>query len=540
MQVKRGLTVEKTASILLSWIKEASLDYKNFHLIKSFIINFEHILNFSLNMQLHQWIFLDAWLVKYLSSCYYPDMTAAFDILLITLEKVKNPDSWSLWSQSFRNYVYPALKQVIHTHNAPGSIGKIAGKMCLLIPQLYTDIFNYFTGDNIPPKIGLNFLTVVLTDFPNSCILNSQQEIAVVQMWIKICLLITEPCGALTEIVTKLDYFPLKLKSHVNTSQDPITALIEYLGSDLKSHRQSNNINKLCEVSFGRIDKWLNQCLTHPDNEQVVLRIYTCVSLAFLHCGPLLYNRNSCSSVLTKLIECLLLPSEVLLGKTPHEYVLNSVKKTWNLFYEGLVLLKDDTDMFLERTLRDLITKYMNHFSTSDSPVLKSLQNEVTAEVVLEKISNSYFKHPVKESDGNLIKVIKILCDTVQSTTSVALLRLVITKTLCGLFELVIFHPQRNLAINLIKVICFSPLYPQIKQEFSGCIISTTERHLGFNATNYFQLMYILAKFVPSDVRNLIETISRQVATVEQLKGVGYDVNLRYQLDKLENIVKVT
>ncbi|XP_056630589.1 protein MMS22-like [Diorhabda sublineata] len=539
MQVQRGLSIEKTSPLLLTWIQEASLDNKKFHLIKTFITNFEHILNISIHMNLHQWILLNTWLIKYLSSCYYADMTNALEILLYTLGKVESPDSWSVWCSSFQNYVYPMLKQISPSHNAPGTVGIIAGKLYFLIPHLSLEIFNYFTNDNISSLISSHFLTIVLAEYPSSCILNNLQEASVIQCWMKICLLNTQS-SKLTSIITKLDHFPTLLKSHINSSEDSLRGFIEYLGSDIKSHIQSNTINKLCELCFGSIDKWLPQYLNHPENESVVFRIYISLSLAFLHCGSLLYNRNRSSSPLTKLMHCLLFPSDFLLGKTPHEYVINSIKKTWHLFYEALVKLKSDSDVFLERSLRDLITKYIPYFPTTDSPIVKCLENDITAETVLEKICNCYFKHPVKERDNNLSKVIKILNDTIQSTTSVPLLKLLITKTLCGLFELVIFHPQRSLAINLIKTIIQSPLYPQVKLEFSTCVISTTEKHLNFNAINYFQLMYILAKFIPTDVKDVLKEIGQQVAIVERLRGVGYDINLRSQLEKLENAVNIT
>ncbi|XP_072399913.1 protein MMS22-like [Diabrotica undecimpunctata] len=538
MQVRRNTTLDKTAPIMLSWLQEASLDHTNHHLIKMFISNFEHILNFSPNMMLHQWTFINSWLIKYLSFCYHKDMKFTLEVILSVLEKVENPDSWPFWIRVFRDFVYPVIKQLSSIHNAPKTIGQIAGKLYLLIPHSSKEIFSYFTSDIIPPQITLSFLIIVLEDYPSTCILNAQQETDVIQCWIKVCLLSSEPYSALTKIVTKFDTFPMHLKSYINSSEDPLRALVEYLGSDIKTHIQSSSIQKFCEVCFGNIDKWLPQYLNHPENESIVFKLYISISFAFLHCGALLYNRNKSSSPLTRMVQCMLLSSDFLLGKPPHEFVLNSIKKTWHIFYESLVKLKSDSDMYIDRTLRDMLTKYMSHFPSNNSPVLKCIENEMTADVILEKICTSYFKHPVKESENNLLKVIKMLNDIVQSTTSVTLLRLITSKTLCGLFELVIMHSQRSVAINLIKVITQSPLYPQVRTDFASSIISTTEKHLGFNANNYFQLMYILVKFIPSDISGVLEKIGEQVTSTEKLRGVGYDYNLRSQLEKLRTSVK--
>lgn len=343
----------------------------------------------------------------------------------------------------------------------------------------------------------------------------------------------------LTLNVIKLDCFPATLETHIRTSRDPVYAFIEYLGSDVKQHAHSNSIIKLCEACFGQIDRWLGQYLARPEDETVVLRIYTCVSLAFLHCGPLLYDRNKSTSPLTKLVQVLLLPTDFLIGKkVPHAFVLNAVKKTWHVFFEAVVKLNRDSDTFLERTLRDMILKYIQYFSTGDSPIIKCLENPATAPILLDKVSNFYLKHPVKESDANTLKVLKILSDFVQSTTSLPLMRLVITRCLYGLFEVVIFHAQRNVALSVIKVVTCSPLYPQVKEDFANSVIAVTEKHLAFNTVNYFQLMYILAKFIPADVRGLLGNVKQHISNVERMRGVGFDKNLRMQFEKLESAVQ--
>lgn len=200
--------------------------------------------------------------------------------------------------------------------------------------------------------------------------------------------------------------------------------------------------------------------------------------------------------------------------------------------------MNTDSDMFLERSLRDMITKYMQYFSTSDSPIIKCIQNETTAPVALDKICNSYMRHPVKEPDANILKILKILADIAESTTSEILMRLIVTKTLYGLFEVVIFHAQRNTAINVIRIITVSQTYSQVRTEFNDVIVAITEKHMAFNTINYFQLMYILAKFIPNDVKNLLPRVKQQVVNVERLRGVGFDKNLRVQFEKLENVLK--
>lgn len=534
-----GRDLERAALLMVQMLHDAVNDQKLFHLIKDFIENFEHIINYSTNYQLHQWLLIGPWLSKYLAVCYHSDLKIALNILLSTLEKVNNADSWPVWKPAFRDCIYPSLKQIAGAPTIPDSVGKIAGKLCLLMPQVTNDAFNFFNSETMLPRVSCRFLGEVLADFPNSFILTKSQESVVLQSWVKICLSTTDLYEHLTLNVIKLDCFPATLKTHISMSRDPIYAFIEYLGSDIKQHSHSSNMIKLCEICFGQIDRWLGLYLAQPEDETMVFRIYTCISLAFLHCGSLLYDRNKSTSPLTKLVQVLLLPIDFLIGKkAPHAFVLNAVKKTWHIFFEAIVKINSDSDTFLERTLRDMILKYMQYFSTGDSPIIKCLENISTAPVLLNKISSFYFKHPVKESDANILKVLKILSDFIQSTTSLLLMRLIINKCLYGLFEVVIFHSQRNVALSVIKVVTCSPLYPQVKEDFRNSVIAITEKHLAFNTINYFQLMYILAKFIPADVKHLLGNVKQHISNVERMRGVGFDKNLRTQFEKLESAVE--
>ncbi|KAJ8922328.1 hypothetical protein NQ315_004271 [Exocentrus adspersus] len=538
--VSENRDLKTVTPLMLRMLHEAVNDSSWFYLVKDFIENFKSIISSSTSYQLHQWLLIDDWLTQYLKSCYYSDLKSTLGVLLLTLEKVDKADFWPLWEGRFRDCIYPSLKQTM-SGSSPMSdtTGKIAGKLCRLMPNLTNDALNSVSGDWVPPSVSCQFLNEILTDFPNSFILTQPQISIVMQLWIKTSLLSTSSNEDLTVNVMKLDEFPLMLRSHLLASRDPICAFIEYLGSDIKQHLQSNTILKLCDICFGHIDKWLGPYLAQPEQEAVVFHIYTCLSLAFYHCGQLLYDRNKPTSPLTKLVQVLLLPTDFLIEKkVPHLFVLNAVKKTWHLFFEAIVKINCDNDTFLERTLRDMILKYMQYFPTADTPVLKCLENSLTAPVILDKVSNFYLKHPVKESDANTLKVLKILSDFVLSTTSVPLMKLIVNKCIYGLFEIVIFHAQRNVALNVIKVLVSSQLYPHVREDFSNAVICITEKHLAFNTVNYFQLMYILAKLVPSDIKKILVNIKQHISNVEKMRGVGFDRNLRTHYEKLESVVK--
>nr|CAH7723969.1 unnamed protein product [Callosobruchus chinensis] len=536
-QVKEGHDLGESHTPLLRMLQQSvGPNQKHFHLIKEFLVNFEHILSLSKNMHLKQWLLFDYGLDKYFQSCYYADLKMGLDVILQTIQKVGTPDNWPFWESTFKTHIYPMLMSLTNIKNPPAVIGTIAGKLALLSPQMSKDIIEYFNGDSLPPAIMLHFLRVLLN---NNFLLTTHQEVLVIQSWFKICLLTLESTDDLTANVLRLDLLPRLLKSHLETTDDPVRGLIEYLGREVNLNTESSNIHKLCDMTFGHASNWLHHFLTDPESEPLVFRIYTYMSLAFHYCGTLLYQKSKSTCPAIRLLQTLYFPNAFVLGKAPHSSILNAIRKSWALLFEALVKLNSDFDNFLDRTLKDMIVKYMPYFSTSDSPIISCLEKEKRCSwVILEKMYICYMKHPVKEADDNILKVLRILSNLILSTTSVSLLQLITNKVVYGLFELVIFHNQRNNALSLIKVLTNSQLYPHVSAEFRKNVVLVTEKHLAFNTVNYFQLMYALARFVPGDVKNVMDSIRQQVKEVERKRGVGFDKNLRLQFEKLENILK--
>lgn len=534
--VKEFRDLEKTAIGMKPMLQNACSDGRSFYFIRHFLFDFKYCMDLNQNMTLHQWTFFDTWLDKYLSTCSIQDLKAALDVFLCVLEILIKTDSWTFWKSVFKNNIYPPLKKIAVTFNAPEEIGKIVGMISILDLELSESIFNFFTSD-VSPKVSNQFLLVIMDDYRNKFVLSEHQKSLFVQSWIRIGLLTGELSQELTNKFLQLDIFPPSLKSYIGSSKSPLFALIEYLGSDIENHLQSTDIYKICENSFGHIDKWLTQYLYLIEDNVVIHRIFIFISLAFLHCGRLLYNRNKISTPLTKLVEVVLLPQEIMLGKPPQHTVLNAVNQTWHLFFEGLVNLNSDCDMYLERTLRDMLTKYVPFFTTADCPFIKCLNKEETAKVLMEKIAMSYFRYPVKETNTNILKVLKILKYIIESTTSISIIKIFIDKTLFSIFEFIILHPQRNAAFAVVKAVTVSPLYPQINKEFCDKVIAISEKHLAHNTNNYFQLLYIVTKFVPVDMKNLLSVIKHHVSNVERLRGVGFDKNLRMQFEKFESII---
>ncbi|XP_044258656.1 protein MMS22-like [Tribolium madens] len=531
--VRENRDIETIIQPFIKMSEEASTDQKFFHLIKTFVSDFDTIITTSTNLELHQWLLINSWIHQYMTTCYYPDLLTLLNLLLRVIERISNELLWGEWESSFKNNVYPTLKYVAGSRTAPETCGTLAAKIVTLSPSLHAEAFTFFNAENIAPKVSASFLCVILENYPNF-FLSPAQEIVALQSWVKFCLLTRDGYEQLTKNIIKLDVIPPFIKTALK-DKDPLCAFIEYVGGN-KEYSQSVTMHKLCENFFGQADRCINQFLSQPDNEGTVLRIYTCIGLAFYKIGPLLYNKHKSSCPYARLVSATVLPTELMMGKPIHTFVLQSVKKTWHLFFEATVKLNTN-DAFLDRILRDLVTKYVPHFAIVDSPMLKCLDNDTNAEIILDKLSSVFFKQPSKEPESNIFKSLKLVNDFVQSTTSEKSLKLVVNKTLYGLFEVVMFHNQRNMAINVIKSVTSSVLYPKVKSDFEDTIVSLTEKHLAFNSPNYFQLMGHLARLVPQSVKNTTPRIKQHLSNVERMRGVGYDKNLRLSLEKLEALL---
>ncbi|KAK9885828.1 hypothetical protein WA026_013698 [Henosepilachna vigintioctopunctata] len=529
---RENKNIEKITPPLVRILHHASENQNNFPIIKEFFDGFLWIVKQSSNMQLHQWTLLDTWLMKYLATCYLPDLEAAIAILLFVIGKISAEDSWSHWNNVFKENVYIVLKQIGNTSSCPAKIGELVGEISCLSPDVLSDAFTSFNADTIAYQVTEKFLCTILKNYPTNVCLTQLQERIAVQSWIRICLFSTKNYEEITSNVMRLDNIPTCIKNSMNSPTDPLVTFIDILGTNKGLFISTPVLSRFCEMCFDNLDRSLTIHLPQIKNELVILRIYTCMALALIQCGSLLYDRYKTSSPVTKLISCLLFPTEFVMGKISHPF-LDAIRKTWHLYFEGLLKLGVDNDNYIHRTLRDLISKYLPHYSVADSPIHLCLNRENTAKVILEKICSIYFKHPTREIELNVTKALKILDEYVKSSTAISLLKIVVNQTLFGLCEVYIFHNQRNLALSIIVYIVTCPFYDHLKEEILKSLLLLTEKHLAFNTKHYFNLIGILAKTIPSEIMILKESIVEKIKNIERIRGIGFDDNLRSHLASL-------
>lgn len=532
--VRENRSIDKVCEPLVKALIDASLNQDRFHVIKEFFVGYHQIIKLSKCMNLHQWALLDRWTIKYLVKCYHSELESSLNTLLFLMKRVNSEEVWSQWESTFKNHIYPILKQIGKNWSCPQLVGELGAEISKSSPDILNDAFKYFTAEDVHYKVTENYLCILLKDYPLGVSLTEIQEKTAIQCWIRICLYSTQNYEEITQNIMKLENLPACIKNGVKNLSDPYVNFIEIIGSNKNAFSSSTVLSRFCEMCFDNLDQSLAVHLPQIKNEMVILRIYTCLSITFLQCNTLLYSKHKTSTPLTKLISCLLFPTEFLMGKISHSF-LDAIRKTWHLYFEALLKLGQDEDTYVQRTIRDLISKYLPHFSLAESPIYSCLTRENSARVILEKFSTIYFKHPTRENEQCVSKALKLLNEFVKSSTSASLLRIVVRETFFGLCEVYIFHSQRNLALSIIMYIVTCQFYDQLKEEVVKSLLLLTEKHLAFNSKIYFSLINILAKTVPSEISILKESIVEKIKNIERIRGIGYDDILRSYLSNLNS-----
>lgn len=482
---------------------------------------------------LGQFVFLDSWIKKYLQHCHVTDVDTLLKILVDVVDNVYKSDVWSDWDPVFQIHIFPCLKQLATTNNASPRIGQLAAALCKVSPELSNQGMAYFTDDPVDPGVSARF---ALTLVQNQLIPN--QEGCIIKAWLRCCLLSTENNEELTKSVLKLHNSIASFKNKLETSSNPLFDMFELLA-------QENNIVlketvlKLLVDNLTNVDVWVKPYIKEPKSEALTIHIYTNIAVLVYNFAPILYNKTKSACLLSRIISTFLLPVELLRGQTPHNYVLHSVQRTWHLYFKGIYALNWNDDLFLERTLKDLIVCYVPHFPTDNSPLLKCFNDENMATVILQKIAIAFLSHSSKCTKQHSLKVLRFFDNFMNNCKSVGIMRFIAQSVLVILLEFLLFNLHCNAAVSTLISLTSSDFYDAVKSDVHQSIITVTEKHLTFNSNNYFQLALILVKIIPDDIKVLLPKIHQIVVSVEKVRGDGFDSTLRKGLSSIEAAVSV-
>lgn len=502
--------------------------------MKHFLQGLNIILTSSNDFNLNQDCLLGSWITPYILACSHTDLCTLLQILIDTLKKAESIGKWNTFKPIYLEYILPALKEIAPTSKA-AQIGKLAGLILLNVPDLNTSLLHNFCNETVNVNVTNEFLMTILTDLRVTTTITSEEPV-LLSAWCRVCLLSNDTIS--NDLCRKI--FNLHIVRNVVIIEDwnePFVDFIKALNKEISKQSQVFRLKELCEMCFGNIDHWITYYLTSSTAESQVLYLFTKLSLLFYYCAPLLYQKSKSICLLNRLVTVLLLPTEILMGKPPPSNILHAIEKTWHLFMKGIYKLDHVSDPYIDRTLRDLIIRYIPHFSTINTPIMNILDSEDITTYTLEKITNGFLLHSARSSEENTFKALRTINNILEISVELSRIQNVIRKVLPGIFEVIMYNSQKSTALEVIKFITLSEWYSHVHGDIQISIQNITAKHLAFSTNNYFQLISILQKYMPEDVQSSLPQIKEQIKHVERMRGVGFDNTLRQALKRIEDNV---
>lgn len=527
-------SVHTVGKIFVNLLQETVNSRDSLYLIKNFISNLADIIHASSNYTLGQFVFLDSWIKKYLQHAHVADVDELLKVLIDIVNQVYNSDAWAEWDPIFQIHIFPSLKQLATVSNASPHVGELAAALCKVSPELCNQGMTYFTEDPVDPAVSARFALTVLQNQ-----LVTSQENCIIRAWLRCCLLSTDSNDELTRHVLNLHASFRTLRSKFDRSTNALCDLLEALASE-NNETVKENVLKLLLDNLTNVDNWVKLYIKEPKNESLTIHIYTCMAVLVHNFASFLYNKTKSACLLSRIMSTLLLPAETLMGRTPHNYVLHSVQKTWHLFFKGICSLNWNDDVFLERTLRDLIVCYVPHFPTdNNSPLLKCFDDVAIATMILHKTANAFLSQSSKATKQHSLKVLRFFDNFMVNCTSLEIMRFIAESTLVTLLEFLLLNLHCNAAVSVLISLTSSDFYHVIREDVHESIIRVTEKHLNFNSNNYFQLIQILIKIIPVDIKIILPRIQQTVVSLEKIRGDGFDSTLRKGILSIETALSV-
>lgn len=488
----------------------------------------------SSNYTLGQSVFLDSWIKKYLQHAQVADVDELLKVLIDIVNQLYNSDAWTEWDPVFQIHIFPPLKHLATVPNASPNVGELAAALCKVSPELCNQGMVYFTEDPVDPAVSAKFALTVLENQ-----LLTSHENCILRAWLRCCLLSTDTNDELTMQVLNFHVSFRTLRNKFDRRTNALCDLLELLARET-SESVKENVLKLLLDNLANVDNWVKIHVKEPKNESLTVHIYTCMAVLVHNFSSCLYNKTKSACLLSRVISTLLLPAETLMGRTPHSYVLHSVQKTWHLFFKGICSLNWNDDVFLERTLRDLIVCYVPHFPTdNNSPLLKCFDDVAVATMIINKTANAFLSQTSKAPKQHSLRVLRFFDHCTVSCTSLEIMRFIAQSALVTILEFLLMNLHCNAAVTVLISLSSSDLYDAIRVDVHHSIIKVTDKHLRFNSNNYFQLIQILIKIIPADIKAILPKIQQTVVTLEKIRGDGLDSTLRKGLLSIETALSV-
>lgn len=464
MRVERRISLDSEMSVpFIQTVNSVSLDNSSKSLMQIYIDGLKKIVELNQELHYQERILLNNWISRYLKWCSQTDARYLLVILRKFAEKINHCDKQHEWWMIIEHYVVPIIVIMSSTSDVLQEVTDVGSIIVASDIQRFKSLLDRMLGEEVNVKFSTKFLKSLLMQ-DNVLQVDSSHQTNIIQAWIRIAVLNVDKTDLieLTQLIIRLSKWPEIVGSiDIQSTEDPLYAVIRVAGHRIRNAQtivESSILKKWFETYFGKFDFWASSVIAtaeREENTQLVLRIYTCTALMFLHCAPALYVKNKNTCLLYRLTTTLLLPPTLLMNKKPSNIILAALKRTWHIFVRGIARLGYKTDNYVERILKEMAIRYLPYMFDSTSPLLRCLDQEFendTTNFLLDKICATYLpcKQKIPEFCERALKLIHEMSRTNMKKDKMLIL---IDVTFPYLIEHLAFSENTSFKNSILQII---------------------------------------------------------------------------------------
>uniref|UniRef100_A0A146L1E7 Protein MMS22-like n=1 Tax=Lygus hesperus TaxID=30085 RepID=A0A146L1E7_LYGHE len=565
--------VSKLVGVVVDHVNAISpLD--GFDVLKRFTEEVQEIFTMDDSPGLGLHLLLDSWMSSYLTCCAPAESSRLLESVLVVVNRIKVRSCLNSPDQDTVLFVERLWEQLNPYFNGmsahmPVQSAELAASLVVLFINTgnhdrASAIMNLFiVKDCSDVWISRRFITKLILNDNVVSILPRYNKI-IIKAWIRCCIICTDAFSmemkSFTSYISNIDEISCICNngdSSLLDSKEPLLYLCNSFRSKFESTEniyQKQNLRERLTSYMDGIDRWLKSNTVSQDHE-IVQNVFKASGNMVRLCANLLYTKSKPNTVLQQIIDTLLLPASV---RNP-EYKLSvavtqSIKEHLHLFIEGLHSLYSNQDSYIMRIIKELITVYVPRCVTLPSPLppTSSTRFALVAELasfscnlrclIFETVSNQFFKKKSKVPHLHACHALTFLKESLSlNDRNADVIKCFIRGCFERLCDMMMFCDDKSAALSHTKKIVKVLLNSDMLRENSDLIDSLTyslaalcNEHLAWSSRQTFDLVISLSNDAPDLVVRFLPQLLDTIKHIERKRGVGYDKNLRFGLERVE------
>ncbi|BES93234.1 MMS22-like, DNA repair protein [Nesidiocoris tenuis] len=565
----------QSVQILVEHINSISpLD--NFDLLKRFTDEVQEIFETDDPLGLGLHLFVDSWMSSYLACCAPAESGRLIESLVAITNHLKlssnlsSPDQETiLFIERIWEHIQPCFQGV--SSQMPVQLSDLAASLVVLFittndHSRAESLINLFvTKDCGDVWLSRRFLVRLIQNDNVSSLLQRYNK-TIIKAWIKCCVLCSDTFSYEMKILTGYVENLEEISSVSNfgdglglsDAKEPLLTLCSAFRAKFESSDdifQKQILREQLVSHLDGVDRWLKPNNLSQDHE-VASNLYRTLGNILRLCPLLIYTKSKPNTVLQQIVDSFLLPHAV---RNPEHklpaVVVQVIKENLHLFIEGLHSLYSKQDSYIVRILRELFTLYIPRCVTLPSPLptprtgnfaLVNAMSTYNCELrclVFEMVTSQFLKKKTKVPHHHACYALKFLKDVLLlDDRNANVMECFIRSCFQQICDTVMFCDEKSAACShakdILKLLLNCDILreePRLMDSMSNSLAALSNEHLAWSSRQIFDLLVFISNVAPDLVVRFLPLLLDTIKQVERKRGVGYDKNLRFGLERVES-----